>query len=101
MGLLGFVPRSGNIAKWMGENVEEIMRDSRDPAIGEKIVRGAAWAADRHFWRDSGRRSSTELKNKQHHIVTHPRKVYSDPLRLVFVTIFFNPFNGITEKYKL
>ena len=26
-------PRSGNIAKWMGENVEEIMRDPRDRAI--------------------------------------------------------------------
>ena len=26
-------PRSGNIAKWMAENVEEIMRDSRDRAI--------------------------------------------------------------------
>ena len=26
-------PRSGKIAKWMGENVEEIMRDSQDLAI--------------------------------------------------------------------
>ena len=31
------------------ENVEEIMRDSLDRAIdGGKLVRGAAWAADRH-----------------------------------------------------
>ena len=26
-------PRSGNIAKWMGENVEEIRRDSRVRAL--------------------------------------------------------------------
>ena len=26
-------PRTGNIAKWMGEHVEEIMRNSRDRAI--------------------------------------------------------------------
>ena len=27
------IPPTGNIAKWMGEHVEEIMRDSRDRAI--------------------------------------------------------------------
>ncbi len=26
-------PRNGNIVKWMGENVEEIVRDSRDRTI--------------------------------------------------------------------
>ena len=30
-------PRSGNIAKWMGENMEEITRDSRDRAIMGEI----------------------------------------------------------------
>ena len=29
-------PRSGNTAKWMGENVEEIMQDSQDLAIEEE-----------------------------------------------------------------
>ena len=37
-------PRSGNIAKWMGVNVEETMQDSRDRAIdGEhwcEVLRG-------------------------------------------------------------
>ena len=28
-------PRNGNIAKWTGENVEEIIRDSRDRAVDE------------------------------------------------------------------
>ena len=31
--IIYMTPHSGNIAKWMGENVEEIMRDSRDRAI--------------------------------------------------------------------
>ena len=31
--LICMTPHSGNIAKWMGENVEEIMRDTRDRAI--------------------------------------------------------------------
>ena len=39
-------PHSGNIAKWMGENEEEIMRDSRDH--GKDGGMGAALAADRH-----------------------------------------------------
>ena len=42
-------PRSGNIAEWMGENVEEMIRASRDRAIDRRtLVRGAAWTADRH-----------------------------------------------------
>ena len=39
-------PRSGKIAKLMGENVEEIMGDSKDRAIDwGTLVRGPAWAA--------------------------------------------------------
>ena len=38
-------PRSGNIAKWMGENMKEITRDC---AIMGELLRGAAWAAGRH-----------------------------------------------------
>ena len=69
-------PRSGNIAKWMDENVEEIMRDSRDYAID-----GEYWCEVLH-----GRLivipaiQNTELNRKQHEIVTH--------------------FNGITENIK-
>ena len=42
---------SGNIAKWMSENMEETKRNSRDHAIGLDVdnwVRGAAMAADRN-----------------------------------------------------
>ena len=42
-------PHSGNIAKWMGENEEEIMRDSRDSRDhGKDGGMGSALAADRH-----------------------------------------------------
>ena len=43
-------PHSGNMAKWMGGSVEEIMRDALDRAIdgGHGCEVRAAWAADRH-----------------------------------------------------
>ena len=70
-------PRSGNIAKWMGENVEEIMRDSRDYAID-----GEYWCEVLHGWLIViPAIQNSELNRKQHQRVTH--------------------FNGITEKYQM
>ena len=41
--------RSGNIAKWMGENVEEIVRDSQDRAID---LYGGNGCEMMHVWVD-------------------------------------------------
>ena len=86
-------PRSGNIAKWMGENMEEITRDSRDRAImgeiGARCCMGG-WSSFLTGQRKTKR--TTELKSKQHHRATH---------FAWFSSRFFNPFNGITEKNQM
>ena len=65
-------PRSGNIAKWMGEHMEEITRDSRYRAIMGEIGAMCCMGGWSSFL--TGQRKTkkkTELNSKQHHRVTH------------------------------
>ena len=65
-------PRSGNIAKWMGENMEEITRDLRDRAIMGEIGARCCMSGWSSFL--TGQRKTKkkiELKSKEHHRVTH------------------------------
>ena len=62
-------PRSGNIAKVMAENVEEIMRDSRDRAIDGG--NGCCICVGSSFLTGPRKKMKTELNSKQHHRVTH------------------------------
>ena len=56
-----------------------------------KLMRGAAWAADRHCWRDSGRRRRLSWRASN----------FIEWLSsLGFAVTLLNIFNGITEKYQ-
>ena len=59
--LSNMTPHSGNIAEWMGGNVEEIMRQSID---------GENWCEVLHGWliviNGGKKKTNTDLKNKQH-----------------------------------
>ena len=64
-------PRGGNIAKRMGENMEEITRDSRDRAIMREIGARCCMGGWSFLSGQRKTKKKTELKSKQHRRATH------------------------------